>query len=85
MVLSPLTLSIQAHKCLSTFVFIAVRFLRDHPDLPSHTPLTPALREQHIKDLLEVLRLLQNGNNLAKEYLAWLDGEDKLALWDLRA
>lgn len=60
-----------------------MKFFRDHSDLPSLTAITNAAREQCIKDLIEVLRILQHGNNLAKEYLAMLEGDEAPAdVWD---
>jgi hypothetical protein len=56
-----------------------VNFYRDHRDLPSLTAITNAAREQ---DLIEVLRILQNGNNLAKEYLTTLEGDEVSGVWD---
>jgi hypothetical protein len=60
-----------------------VNFFRDHEYLSSFTAITNAAREQHIKELIEVLGILQTGNNLAKEYLAILEGDEVFTGWDL--
>ncbi len=59
-----------------------MNFFRDHEDLSSFTAITNAAREQHIKDLIEVLKILQNGNNLAKGYLSILEGDEVFTSWD---
>ncbi|KAK3320579.1 fungal-specific transcription factor domain-containing protein [Cercophora scortea] len=72
---------LKGHKCSSVFVYIAIKFLRDHPNLPSFTSLTDMARETHIKELMVALRVLQDGNNLAREYLGLLDVENLPDPW----
>ncbi|KAK3683403.1 fungal-specific transcription factor domain-containing protein [Podospora appendiculata] len=72
---------VKGHKCSSVFVYIAIKFLRDHPNLPSFTSLTDMARETHIKELMVALRVLQDGNNLAREYLGLLDVENLSDPW----